>query len=202
MDVSGLFIAPIRRVVGITQALYYNVSTREIVYSDISSGGGGGAASSPAVFALNITNSTIPVFPAAGSFTVPINNLNANANQLANNGFTRTSADLITYSGSTTKTFSVNVYASIFGTASAYFALQILKNGTTAINQGYITTAANINYEMSIASVVTLSNGDTLQFEGDNGGGFGQPRMVATASAPNFLYAAPTIPFQLVIREL
>jgi hypothetical protein len=41
MDVSGLFIAPVRRVDGITQALYYNTSTSEIVYSDISSSGGG-----------------------------------------------------------------------------------------------------------------------------------------------------------------
>jgi hypothetical protein len=137
------------------------------------------------------------------SFTVPINNLNVNANQLANNGFTRSASNLITYSGSTTKTFSVNVYASIFGTADSYFALQILKNTTTAINQGYITTAANTNYEMCIASVVTLSNGDTLEFEGANNGDLiGQARMVATASAPNFLYTAPTIPFQLVIREL
>jgi hypothetical protein len=42
MDVSGLFIAPIRRVTGITQALYYNTSTKEIVYSDVSGSGSSG----------------------------------------------------------------------------------------------------------------------------------------------------------------
>jgi hypothetical protein len=201
MDVSGLFIAPIRQIIN-NKTLYYNTSTYEITYGDISSGGGG--TSAPAVFALNITNSTIPLFPVGSGtpFTVPINNLNTNTNLLANNGFTRSAADIITYSGSTTKTFGINVFASIFGTAASYFALQIVKNGTTAINQGYITTAANTNYEMTIASVVTLSNGDTIAFNGDNGGVFGQPRMVATASAPNFTSAAPTIPFQVVIREL
>jgi hypothetical protein len=201
MDVSGLFIAPIRQIIN-NKTLYYNTSTYEITYGDISSGGGG--TSAPAVFALNITNSTIPAFATSPGniFTVPINNLNTNTNLLANNGFTRSAADIITYSGSTTKTFGINVFASIFGTAASYFALQIVKNGTTAINQGYITTAANTNYEMTIASVVTLSNGDTIAFNGDNGGVFGQPRMVATASAPNFTSAAPTIPFQVVIREL
>jgi hypothetical protein len=44
MDVSGLFIAPIRRVAGITQALYYNTTTNEIVYNDVSGSGGGGSS--------------------------------------------------------------------------------------------------------------------------------------------------------------
>ena len=39
---SGLYIAPIRNIVGMTQALYYNTTTSEIVYADISGGGGGG----------------------------------------------------------------------------------------------------------------------------------------------------------------
>ena len=42
MDISGLFISPIRRQNGITQSLYYNPTTSEIVYGDISSSGSGG----------------------------------------------------------------------------------------------------------------------------------------------------------------
>ena len=41
MDISGLFIAPIRNVTGITQSLYYNPSTNEVVYGDSGGGGGG-----------------------------------------------------------------------------------------------------------------------------------------------------------------
>ena len=38
MDVSGLFVAPIRQVIN-NKALYYNTSTKEITYGDISSSG-------------------------------------------------------------------------------------------------------------------------------------------------------------------
>ncbi|MDP6878160.1 MAG: hypothetical protein QGI18_06130, partial [Candidatus Marinimicrobia bacterium] len=40
-DTSGLYIAPIREVNN-TKALYYNVSTGEVTYNDVSSGGSGG----------------------------------------------------------------------------------------------------------------------------------------------------------------
>ena len=58
MDVSGLFIAPVRRVNGITQALYYNTSTSEIVYGDISSSGGGGGTNFWTSSGSNLYNNT------------------------------------------------------------------------------------------------------------------------------------------------
>ena len=201
---TGFFVAPIRDI-SKNIVLVYDTSTNEITYTNINNicacGATGAAAASPSVFALNIVNSTIPPSPAS-PYTVPVNNLNANTNLLANVDFTRTASDIITYSGTATKTFSVEIYASIYSTNAGYFALQLVKNATTAINQGYITTIATTNYEMSFASVVTLSSGDYISIEGDNGGVIGAPRMTATASAPLFTLSSPTIPFQIVIREL
>ena len=198
MDVSGLFIGPIRRVTGITQALYYNTSTREIVYSDISSSGSGGT-SSISSFSLDITNN-ISSF-GAGTSDVP---LSTQGTILNNSGFSSSlTGNKITYTGSSTKYFNVIVNASVFsdlGSASIYskFAIEIVKN-TTAVSHGMITTDAGFYYQLSFSKVIQLATNDTISFNYTNPGVIGQPRMVK-AQHPDMI-SSFTIPFTVNIRE-